>query len=362
MFAVRLMRSLRAVSPLFATVILTAIVLSAGLVVYGLISGMFGSLTQRHSFEVVSVDLVKASSGGMLSITVKNTGSVTAFLLKVSVETDGGIVELVSGSTKRFYLICVDGIGGSWVNPSNFYQGAISVLSSASDAAVTRISTLNDLDSLVRNPPEGAVLINCHGELIPRPTTWPNWQSYYDALSGATVEKGWIFVTADGYPLYYTQLESIGSAGLNRFLSRIGASADAWGRTSHSPTAEGAEALSKFRITPADPLSGVRTVAWSGVTPSFRFYSQSGGRDLAAAVPMGGGYYLNVETSQLSDYDGGRYAAAFSYWLADKAQLKPGQARGFTLTGLQVTVGQRYALTVTVNWLDGSSASKILTL
>lgn len=70
----RLMRSLRAVSPLFATVILTAIVLSAGLVVYGLISGMFGSLTQRHSFEVVSVDLVKASSGGMLSITVKNTG------------------------------------------------------------------------------------------------------------------------------------------------------------------------------------------------------------------------------------------------------------------------------------------------
>jgi len=71
---VRLMRSLRAVSPLFATVILTAIVLSAGLVVYGLISGMFGSLTQRHSFEVVSVDLVKASSGGMLSITVKNTG------------------------------------------------------------------------------------------------------------------------------------------------------------------------------------------------------------------------------------------------------------------------------------------------
>ncbi|MEM2189630.1 MAG: archaellin/type IV pilin N-terminal domain-containing protein [Thermofilaceae archaeon] len=74
MFAVRLMRSLRAVSPLFATVILTAIVLSAGLVVYGLISGMFGSLTQRHSFEVVSVDLVKASSGGMLSITVKNTG------------------------------------------------------------------------------------------------------------------------------------------------------------------------------------------------------------------------------------------------------------------------------------------------
>jgi len=243
--------------------------------------------------------------------------------LKVSVETDGGIVELVSGSTKRFYLICVDGIGGSWVNPSNFYQGAISVLSSASDAAVTRISTLNDLDSLVRNPPEGAVLINCHGELIPRPTTWPNWQSYYDALSGATVEKGWIFVTADGYPLYYTQLESIGSAGLNRFLSRIGASADAWGRTSHSP---------------------------------------SGGRDLAAAVPMGGGYYLNVETSQLSDYDGGRYAAAFSYWLADKAQLKPGQARGFTLTGLQVTVGQRYALTVTVNWLDGSSASKILTI
>lgn len=352
----------RAISPLLATIILIAIVVSAGLVVYGLISGMFGSLMPKHSFEVVGVDLVKASSGGMLSVTVKNTGSATAFLVKVSVVTDGGTVESASGSTKRFYLICVDGIDGAWVNPSDFYQGATSALSSASDATVTRVSTLSDLDSLVRVPPEGAVLINCHGERIPRPATWPNWQSYYDALSGATVEKGWIFVTADGYPLYKTQLEVIGPAGLNKFLSRIGASADARGSTSHIPTTEGVEALSKFGITPADPLSGVRTVSWSGVEPSFRFYSQSGGRDLAAAVPMGGGYYLNVETSQLSDYDGGRYAAAFSYWLADKAQFKPGQVKGFTLTGLQVAVGQRYALTVTVDWLDGSSASKTLTV
>jgi len=33
---------------------------------------------------------------------------------------------------------------------------------------------------------------------------------------------------------------------------------------------------------------------------------------------------LNAETSGLSDYDGGRYAAAFTRWLADKIQLKSG--------------------------------------
>lgn len=351
-----------ALSPLLATVILAAIVASAGLIIFGLTSGMFGSLAPKHSFEVVDVDLVRASTGGMLSVAVKNTGSATALLVKVSVATDSGTAEFASGSTKHFYLVYVDGISGQWVDPSAFYQGAVNVLSSASNAAVTRVSTLSDLDVLVRSPPEGAVVINCHGERIPMPTTWPNWWSYYDALSGATAEKGWIFVTANGYPLYYTQRETVGASGLDRFLSRIGASADAWGSTSHSPTAEGAEALSWFGITPADPLSGARTVAWSGVTPSFTFYSQNGGRHLAAAVPMGGGYYLNIEASRLSAYDGGRYAAAFAYWLADRAQLKPGQVRGFTLTGLQVTPGQKYALTVTVYWQDGGSASKTLTV
>jgi len=352
----------KAVSPLLATIILIAIVVSAGLVFYGLMSGLFGALAPSRSFEVVSVDLVKASTGGLFSMTVKNTGSMTASLVRVSINTDGGTVEYVAGSTKSFYLICVEGVSGSWVDPPTFYQGCMDALSQASDITLTRISTLSDLDNLVRNPPEGAVVINCHGELVPRPATWPNWQSYFLAIAENVKDKGWIFATANGYPLYYTQLEAVGTAGLNAFLSSVGASADAQGRTAHTPTPEGAEALSKFGITAANPLSGVRTVAWYGIAPSYRFYAESGGRDLAAAVKMGGGFYLNAETSQLSDRDGGRYAAAFAYWLSSTAQLQPGRTASLTVAGLQVTAGEKYALTVTVKWADGSTASKSLTV
>jgi len=353
-------KGLKAVSPLLATVILVAIIVSAGLVVYSLTSGLFGVLAPKHTFNIVNVDLLK--SGGLLSISVKNTGSATASLIKVSIHTDGGTVEYVTGSTKNFYLICVEGVRGSWVDPPTFYQGCVDVLSQAGDAALTKISTLSDLDSLVRNPPEGAVVINCHGELIPRPTTWANWQSYYLAIAENVKAKGWIFATADGYPLYYTQLEGIGPAGLNTFLSSVGASADASGSTAHAPTPEGIEALSKFGIAAANPLSGVRTVAWYGIAPSHRFYAESGGRDLAAAVRMGGGLYLNAETSQLPDRDGGRYTAAFAYWLSSAAQLQPGETASLTITGLQVTAGEKYALTVTVHWADGGTASKSLTV
>lgn len=150
----------------------------------------------------------------------------------------------------------------------------------------------------------------------------------------------------------------MGPGGLNAFLSSVGASADAWGNTAHAPTPEGVEALSKFGVTAANPLSGVRTVDWQGIEPSFRFYAESGGRDLASAVKMGGGFYLNVETSELSDEDGGKYAAAFAYWLSSVAQLQPGRAASLTIMGLQVTSGQKYPVTVTVKWLDGSEASR----
>lgn len=349
----------RAVSPLIATLILIAVTVAAGITIYLATSGLSSVLGPRHAFNIVTADLVWSSTGGMLSVTVKNTGGVTAETVKVSIITESGTVEAAAGSTKTFYLIYVDGVSGWWVDPAQFYQGCASVLSQAQGANVVRISSLSALDDLVRRPPEGAVVINCHGERIPRPTTWDSWQSYFDALAQATMKRGWIFVTAVGYPLYYTQLEGIGPAGLNRFLSNVGASADAGGSTSHSPTTEGTEALSMFGMTPADPLSGIRTVSWSGITPSFRFYQQSGGRDLAAAVPMGTGYYLNVEVSQLSsNVDRGKYTAAFACWLADKLQLQPGETCSITIMGLPVEPGKKYPVMITVQWVDGSSSSQ----
>jgi hypothetical protein len=218
---------------------------------------------------------------------------------------------------QKYYLICVDGVSGSWCDPQQFYQGASDVLKKNSKANFVKITSLSDLDALVRNPPYGAVVVNCHGEMIPMPTTWDSWQSYFQSLARNSVDSGWIFATSVGYPLFYTQSVTCGSSGLNTYLSVVGASADAWGSTSHSPTSAGTQALSAYSITPANPLNGVRTVSWSGVTPSHLFYNVSSGRYLASAVPLGKGFYLDFDGSQLSNYDAGRYTACFAIWLHD---------------------------------------------
>jgi hypothetical protein len=53
------------------------------------------------------------------------------------------------------------------------------------------------------------------------------------------------------------------------------------------------------------------------VTPSYLFYDVSSGRYLASAVPLGKGFYLDFDGSQLSNYDAGRYTACFAIWLHD---------------------------------------------
>jgi flagellin-like protein len=66
---------LRALSPLLATIILIAIVLSAGLVVYGMLSGWMGTYSSMLRIQPTSVDLVVAGNKALLSVSVKNTGN-----------------------------------------------------------------------------------------------------------------------------------------------------------------------------------------------------------------------------------------------------------------------------------------------
>ncbi|MGC8933459.1 MAG: hypothetical protein ACP5LQ_09285, partial [Candidatus Methanodesulfokora sp.] len=79
------------------------------------------------------------------------------------------------------------------------------------------------------------------------------------------------------------------------------------------------------------------------------------GRDLSAAVRMWGGYYLNSELSSLGDADAGKYTAAFTLKLAEALQLKPGDRSMLAVSGLHVTAGKTYTVTVTAYSLSGES-------
>gem|GEM_PF-3548859 len=66
---------LRAVSPLLATIVLIAIVVSVGIVAYGVISGWMGIYSSTLSVQPVSADLVVAGGKALLSVSVKNAGN-----------------------------------------------------------------------------------------------------------------------------------------------------------------------------------------------------------------------------------------------------------------------------------------------
>ena len=65
----------RALSPILATLILVAIVVSAGLIYYMQTSRMFSRLFSRIEVQIVSVNLYKFEDKALLMASVKNTGS-----------------------------------------------------------------------------------------------------------------------------------------------------------------------------------------------------------------------------------------------------------------------------------------------
>jgi len=80
-------KSRKAVSPLLATIILIAITVAAGLVIYNLFFSSVGTMSSTLQVDIISCDLVKTASPSkvLLSITVKNTGNRPITTCKVSI-------------------------------------------------------------------------------------------------------------------------------------------------------------------------------------------------------------------------------------------------------------------------------------
>ncbi|MBO3809762.1 MAG: hypothetical protein FGF50_09255 [Candidatus Brockarchaeota archaeon] len=88
----------RAVSPLIATIILIAITVAAGLVIYNIFFSTAGVMSAQLSIQVVSVDIIKTSATTLISATVKNAGNKPITACTVTVYVDGGTVSLTLGS------------------------------------------------------------------------------------------------------------------------------------------------------------------------------------------------------------------------------------------------------------------------
>lgn len=80
----------KGVSPLFATVVLVALTISAGAIAYILIQNWVASESPMLDVQLVSVKLMKTSGAILVSATARNSGTVQITSCTVTIRGDGG--------------------------------------------------------------------------------------------------------------------------------------------------------------------------------------------------------------------------------------------------------------------------------
>jgi len=83
----------RGISPLIATIILIAICVAGGLLIYNVFFSTSNTITAKGQLEITNVELIKSSGGVTFTITVKNAGNKPVSGLTVLLEgNDLGLV------------------------------------------------------------------------------------------------------------------------------------------------------------------------------------------------------------------------------------------------------------------------------
>jgi len=89
----------RAISPLIATIILIAICVVGGILVYSIFYSTSGTMAAKGQVSVETIDLVKQTDGTTtFSITIKNTGNKPAVILTVKLANEAAQNLKVNGS------------------------------------------------------------------------------------------------------------------------------------------------------------------------------------------------------------------------------------------------------------------------
>lgn len=282
------------------------------------IRAMFFNPVELEPYELRSVTAgFPTQSGAPHSLVFKTqravptTLQITSYMLEHAARVDVYLIDLTS-----------QGVPGHWVNPT--------ILRSYLEqyAYVEVVDSWSELDSLIRDPPTGVVVVNAHGELVPMPSTWSSWEDYFKKIGVNIRDYGWIWVSVKGYPFYYYYKEgegkfTVGSSGVNRVLTPVAGQADFWsqsdGVTSTALTSTGVEAselVSLSLASQADTPRACRSV--SGVMPVLIFYELEQGDKTyygAASYKVGKGYLLvNGFSAGYSDDETAKAATAFAIY------------------------------------------------
>lgn len=359
MFAVRLKRSLRAISPLLATIILIAIVVGAGVVVYGLISGWMGTLGSTLAVQPVSTDLLVAGDKALLTASVKNTGNKPlAGIVVAGYDDNGKCFKLAlppadpgqaSGNTLIIPLgvsnIVLDGSGNNnhgtiygakWVD--GIYGKALSFDGTSSSYVEVPHSAVFDLNQLsiafwIKTPTSmGQTWRHVVGKTIPLGRDYGVWMYSADLVKVtglhqySTVFGSWVASITPFEPnTWHHIVLTIGLTGLQKFY------ADGAFIKSYQGTSGTANRVEPVTVGKSDNY-------WNGLIDEVRFYSQ---------------VLTDAEVAFSSANPSLPITRGLVLWLP----FDEGSSAPFSFTA-----GNRYALTITVYSLDGSVATQTLTV
>ncbi len=199
----------------------------------------------------------------------------------------------------RVYLIYIPDVPGSWGVPYYIYSYL------DGKALVITIDSWDELEDLIRNPPENAIIINAHDEVVPIPPSWNGtWYDYLRAIGRDIRDYGWIWVSVRGYPFFYLDNGSsrytVGDKGFSIVASCVGGSATFWSDRYGVVSAHASSLVDKVYYytglsLPNTVNASRQSTLVSGLEPVYVFYSYRSGANTfyaSAAYRLGKGFII----------------------------------------------------------------------
>lgn len=139
----------------------------------------------------------------------------------------------------RVHILCVGEAGQGWIDKLAFTRALTYELRAINDTwEATVIEDMMDWERLVEEAPEGVIVVNGHGEVIPLPPKYADKPCEFLRLLACLIrDRGWVYVNPVGYAFWgigNAEVEGLGmykpleEEGLACFASELGLAATAW--------------------------------------------------------------------------------------------------------------------------------------
>lgn len=220
----------------------------------------------------------------------------------------------VQASTGKLFILAIDGLPADGeIDPIATANGLIDTAYELG-CPVKIVTTIDEWESILQDPPQGAIVANPYGGVLPA----PDWamkdaasaEAYLKQLGAIVGANGWAWLHTGGYPFQTISNVSkstiVGKDGISYFFNVTGVQIKGGGVSEIDAdfltNDDGVNLNYFFSVTDRDPLPSKLWFDYSVVIPSselpatkFTFYASPSDTSQSGAISLyeGGGYYIH---------------------------------------------------------------------